>query len=66
MSTSIATNGTAGTLAADAGLLDRAMRRLGFLWRDMAAAVSWSEVKAEDDDLHAQMRACLEARGGEV
>jgi malonyl-CoA decarboxylase len=41
------------------GLLDRAIRRITMVWRDMAAGV-------EDVSIAAQMRACLEARGGEV
>lgn len=45
------------------GLLDRAWRRIGGLWRDMAATVVG---EADDDDIAAQMRACLAARGGEV
>lgn len=44
------------------GLLDRAWRRIGGLWRDMAATVAGEA----DDDVAAQMRACLAARGGEV
>ena len=44
------------------GLFDRAIRRLTGAWRDMAAGVS-----AEgDQSVAAQMRACLDARGGEV
>ena len=64
MSANGTSNGTTAPSPPDPGLLDRAMKRLGFLWRDVAAAVSWSE--AEEDDLQAQMRACLEAKGGEV
>ncbi len=41
------------------GLLDRAIRRITTVWRDMAAGV-------EDESIAVQMRACLEARGGEV
>jgi malonyl-CoA decarboxylase len=41
------------------GLLDRAIRRITTAWRDMAAGV-------EDVSIAAQMRACLEGRGGEV
>lgn len=44
------------------GLLDRAWRRIGSLWRDMAATVAGDA----DDDIAAQMRACLDARGGEI
>jgi malonyl-CoA decarboxylase len=43
-------------------LFDRAVRRIANVWRDMAAAVS----RDEDDDIPAQMRACLTGRGGEV
>jgi malonyl-CoA decarboxylase len=43
-------------------LLDRALARITGAWRDMAAAVS----QDEDDDIGAQMRACLSGRGGEV
>ena len=41
------------------GLLDRAIRRITTVWRDMAAGV-------EDELIAAQMRACLAGRGGEV
>src|SRR5271157_3880385 len=41
------------------GLLDRALRRITSAWRDMAAGV-------EDESIAAQMRACLEGRGGEI
>src|SRR5271166_4225900 len=41
------------------GLLDRAIRRITTVWRDMAAGV-------EDESIAAQMRACLAGRGGEV
>ena len=41
------------------GLLDRAIRRITNVWRDMAAGV-------EDELIAAQMRACLAGRGGEV
>ncbi len=41
------------------GLLDRAIRRITTVWRDMAAGV-------EDESLAAQMRSCLTGRGGEV
>ncbi len=44
-------------------LLDRALRRMTTLWRDMAAAVTGGEA---DPDITAQLRECLEARGGEV
>jgi malonyl-CoA decarboxylase len=41
------------------GLLDRAIRRITTVWRDMGAGV-------EDASIAAQMRSCLAARGGEV
>ena len=41
------------------GLLDRAIRRITTVWRDMAAGV-------QDESIAAQMRACLDGRGGEV
>lgn len=41
------------------GLLDRAIRRITTVWRDMAAGV-------EDESIAEQMRACLTAKGGEV
>jgi malonyl-CoA decarboxylase len=41
------------------GLLDRAIRRISTVWRDMAAGV-------EDESIAAQMRACLAGRGGEI
>ena len=44
------------------GLFDRALRRIAGAWRDMAASVS----SDEDQGIAAQMRACLQARGGEV
>lgn len=44
---------------ASSGLLDRAIRRITTVWRDMAAGV-------EDVSIAAQMRACLAGRGGEV
>jgi len=44
------------------GLFDRALRRVTALWRDMAAGVAGEP----QDGFAAQMRACLEARGGEV
>ncbi|WP_270939190.1 malonyl-CoA decarboxylase domain-containing protein, partial [Falsiroseomonas oryzae] len=47
-------------LAVAPGLLDRALRRVTALWRDMAGGV------AEEDGVLEQMRACLDARGGEV
>lgn len=51
-----------GETTVPAGLFDRAIRRITGVWRDMAASVSGDE----DDSIPAQMRACLEARGGEV
>jgi malonyl-CoA decarboxylase len=48
--------------AVSTGLLDRTIRRITTVWRDMASSVS-GEV---DENLEAQMRACLVARGGEV
>jgi malonyl-CoA decarboxylase len=50
-------------VAVQAGLLDRALKRVSTLWRDMASAVGVSE---PDPDLAARLAACLEARGGEV
>ncbi len=44
------------------GLFDRALRRIGLVWRDMASAVTGET----DDSIEAQMRACLDGRGGEV
>ncbi len=47
---------------APVGLLDRAIRRIAGVWRDMASGVA-----AEDDEsIESQMRACLAGRGGEV
>ena len=48
--------------AAPIGLFDRAIRRLTGVWRDMAAGVATES----DDSIEAQMRACLQARGGDV
>jgi malonyl-CoA decarboxylase len=48
--------------AVSTGLLDRAIRRITGVWRDMASSVS-SDV---DETLEAQMQACLAGRGGEV
>jgi malonyl-CoA decarboxylase len=45
--------------AVSTGLLDRAIRRITTVWRDMASG----EV---DETLEAQMQACLAGRGGEV
>jgi malonyl-CoA decarboxylase len=48
---------------ASPGLLDRALRRISTVWREMAASVSSDN---EDESIEAQMRACLNGRGGEV
>ncbi|MCQ4162959.1 malonyl-CoA decarboxylase [Roseomonas sp. GC11] len=48
---------------AEPGLFDRALKKVALLWRDMASSVS---APAEDDSWEARMRACLEARGGEI
>jgi malonyl-CoA decarboxylase len=45
--------------AVSAGLLDRTIRRITTVWRDIASAVP-------DETLEAQMRTCLAGRGGEV
>ena len=50
-------------LIASETLVDRALRRVTGLWRDMAVRVAGRE---EEQDFAAQMRACLAARGGEV
>jgi malonyl-CoA decarboxylase len=49
-------------LVPDVGLLDRALKRVTTLWRDMAERV----VGGEAEEIAAQMAACLAARGGEV
>ncbi len=49
-------------VAASEGLFDRALRRVTALWRDMAASVAGSD----GDGIAAQMRVCLDAKGGEV
>ena len=49
------------TAAAPIGLFDRAIRRIATVWRDMA-----STVPDDDQSIVAQMRACLNARGGEI
>ena len=46
----------------EVGMFGRALRRVGALWRDMAASVSWNA----DESIEDQLRACLEAKGGEV
>ncbi|WP_439594716.1 malonyl-CoA decarboxylase [Falsiroseomonas sp.] len=48
-------------VAAPPGLIDRALRRVTSLWRDIA-----SSAPADEEGLAAQMRACLDAKGGEV
>jgi malonyl-CoA decarboxylase len=48
--------------SSQAGLLDRALRRVTSLWRDMAERV----VGGEAESVAEQMRACLDGRGGEV
>lgn len=45
-------------------LMDRALRRVTGLWRDMAERVTGRD--AAPEDVAAQMRDCLAARGGEV
>ena len=47
---------------ATTGLIDRALRRLSDVWRDVAASVSGEQAET----LEAQIRASLTARGGEV
>ena len=49
-------------LAEAPGLFDRALRRVTSLWREMAG----SGGAEQGDGFAARMRACLEARGGEV
>ncbi len=44
------------------GLFDRALRRIGRVWREMASSV----VGETDDSIEAQIRACLNGHGGEV
>jgi malonyl-CoA decarboxylase len=48
--------------AANGGLLDRAIRRITTVWRDMASSVGGEP----DEPLETQMRACLHGPGGEV
>ncbi len=48
--------------AVSTGLLDRAIRRITEVWRDMASSVS-GEV---DESLEEQMQVCLAGRGGEI
>ena len=45
------------------GLLDRALRRVTSLWRDMAERVVGGE---GEETIAEQMQACLDGRGGEV
>jgi len=53
---------TAPALLDRDGLLDRAIRRIAGVWRDMASSVS----QDEDEGIAAQMRACLSGPGGEI
>ncbi|NKE47776.1 malonyl-CoA decarboxylase [Roseomonas frigidaquae] len=48
-------------VAVPPGFIDRALRRVTSLWRDIA-----SSAPAGEDGIAAQMRACLDAKGGEV
>jgi malonyl-CoA decarboxylase len=48
---------------AEAGLFDRALKRVAVLWRDMASTVTGP---AADASWEGRMRACLEAPGGEI
>ena len=48
--------------AVELGLLDRAIRRITTVWRDMASSVAGEP----DEPLESQMRACLHGRGGEI
>jgi malonyl-CoA decarboxylase len=48
--------------AVSTGLLDRAIRRITEVWRDMASTVTGDA----NETLEAQMQACLAGRGGEV
>lgn len=50
-------------VAVQAGLLDRALRRVSSLWRDMASVVG---ANGEVADIAARLRDALDARGGEV
>ncbi len=47
----------------ESGFFDRAMKRVTLLWRDMASTVTGP---AADASWEGRMRACLEARGGEI
>ncbi len=51
-------------IAIEAGLMDRAMRRVASLWRDLAGVVQRSPAASED--FAEEFRECLQARGGEV
>jgi len=51
-------------IAIEAGLMDRAMRRVASFWRDLAGAVQRSP--AAFSDFAEEFRECLQARGGEV
>ncbi|HEY4171786.1 MAG TPA: malonyl-CoA decarboxylase [Rhodopila sp.] len=48
--------------AISTGLLDRAIKRITEVWRDMASSVTGEP----DETLEAQMQTCLAGRGGEV
>src|ERR1700735_2892168 len=48
--------------AVSTGLLDRAIKRITEVWRDMASSVTGEP----DETLEAQMQTCLAGRGGEV
>src|SRR3954465_6914989 len=48
--------------AVSTGLLDRTIRRITEVWRDMASSVSGDV----DETLDAQMQTCLAGRGGEI
>jgi malonyl-CoA decarboxylase len=50
-------------VAVQSGLLDRALRRVSSLWRDMASVVG---AGGEVGDIAARLRDALDARGGEV
>ena len=50
-------------VAVQAGLLDRALRRVSSLWRDMASVVG---ANGEVGDIAGRLRDALDARGGEV
>jgi malonyl-CoA decarboxylase len=48
--------------ASSSRLIDRALRRIADVWRDMASSVS----REEDVSIDTLMRACLDGHGGEV